>query len=81
MPTHPFLAAVNVLNGYGHIGIYSPREVIQYETNESECVALKRRGAEYVAQLLSGKTRQEQLEFWSKRTERLLSKQKQSKEK
>lgn len=46
-------------------------------THESECVALKRRGAEYVAHLLSGKSRQEQLEFWIKRTECLLSKQKQ----
>ena len=43
---------------------------------EPECVALKRRGAEYVAQLLSGKTRKEQLEFWRKRTERLISQQK-----
>ena len=42
---------------------------------ESECVALKRRGAEYVAQLLSGKTQQEQLEFWRERTERLVSQQ------
>ena len=42
---------------------------------EPECVALKRRGAKYVAQLLSGKTEQEQLEFWRERTERLLSQQ------
>ncbi len=47
-------------------------------THEPECVALKRRGAEYVAQLLSGKSGQEQLEFWTRRTERLLSKQKQN---
>jgi len=44
--------------------------------HESECVALKRRGAKYVAQLLSGKTQKEQLEFWRERTERLLSQQK-----
>jgi len=43
---------------------------------EPECVALKRRGAKYVAQLLSGKTQQEQLEFWQERTERLVSQQK-----
>ena len=43
---------------------------------EPECVALKRRGAEYVAQLLSGKSRQEQIEFWRERTERLVSQQK-----
>jgi len=45
-------------------------------TRELECVALKRRGAEYVGQLLSGKSKQEELEFWSKRTERLRSRQK-----
>jgi hypothetical protein len=45
------------------------------KTSEPKCVALKRRGAEYVAQLLSDKSRDEQLEFWIKRTERLLSKQ------
>ena len=45
-------------------------------TREPECVVLKRRGAEYVAQLLSGKSKQEELEFWSKRTERLRSRQK-----
>ncbi len=39
--------------------------------HESDCVRLKRQGAEYVAQLLSGKTRQEVVEFWRKRTERL----------
>lgn len=44
-------------------------------TREPECVALKRRGAEYVAQLLAGKSKQEELEFWSKRTERLRSRQ------
>jgi hypothetical protein len=44
---------------------------------EPECVALKRSGAEYVARLLSGKSRQEQLEFWIRRTERLLAGQKQ----
>ena len=42
---------------------------------EPECVALKRRGAEYVGQLLSGKSKQEELEFWRKRTERLRSRQ------
>jgi len=50
-------------------------------TREPECVALKRRGAEYVVQLLSGKSRQEELEFWSKRTERLRLLQKQEKPK
>ena len=45
-------------------------------TREPECVALKRRGAEYVGQLLSGKSKQEELEFWRKRTERLRSRQK-----
>ena len=50
-------------------------------THEPECVALKRQGAEYVAQLLSGKSRKEELEFWSKRTKRLRSQQKQEKPK
>lgn len=50
-------------------------------THEPECVALKRRGAEYVAQLLSGKSIQEELEFWSKRTERLRSRKKHEKPK
>ncbi len=43
---------------------------------EPECVAMKRRGAKYVSQLLSGKSKAEQLDFWLKRTEVLLSKQK-----
>jgi len=42
---------------------------------------MKRRGAEYVAQLLRGKSKAEQLEFWSKRTEKLLSRQKGAKQK
>ncbi len=51
------------------------------KVHESECVAMKRRGSEYVARLLSGKSKAEQLEFWIKRTERLLSKQKRKHEK
>lgn len=47
--------------------------------HEPECVTMKRRGAKYVEQLLLGKSRTEELEFWIKRTEKLLSKQKQSK--
>ena len=42
------------------------------KAHESECVAMKRRGAKYVSKLLSGKSRKEQLEFWIKRTENLL---------
>ena len=42
---------------------------------EPECVMLKRRGAEYVAKLLKDKTSKEQLVFWQKRTEALLTKQ------
>lgn len=45
-------------------------------TREPECVALKRRGAKYVGQLLAEKSKQEELEFWRKRTERLRSRQK-----
>jgi len=44
--------------------------------HESECVALKRRGAEYIAQLLLGKSKNEKLKFWSERTKRLRSQQK-----
>ena len=40
---------------------------------EPECVALKRRGAEYVAKLLAGKTQRQQLEFWQQRTQALLA--------
>jgi hypothetical protein len=43
---------------------------------EPECVLLKRRGAEYVRQLTSGMSVQEQLEFWRKRTEVMLEGQK-----
>ena len=50
-------------------------------THEPECVAMKRRGAEYVARLLSGKSRQEELEFWHKRTQRLRSQQEREKTK
>ena len=45
-------------------------------TREPECVALKRHGAEYVGQLLAGKSKQEELAFWAERTERLRSRQK-----
>ena len=43
--------------------------------HEPECVVLKRRGAEHVAKLLAGMSLQEQLEFWRKRTEAMLSRQ------
>jgi hypothetical protein len=42
---------------------------------EPECVALKRRGAEHVAKQLAGKSPQEQLDYWRRRTEALLAKQ------
>jgi hypothetical protein len=44
---------------------------------EPECVILKRRGAEYVAKLVAGMSLQEQLEFWRRRTEAMLVRQKQ----
>jgi hypothetical protein len=43
---------------------------------EPECVLLKRRGAEYVRQLTAGMSVREQLEFWRKRTEAMLERQK-----
>ena len=50
-------------------------------THEPECVALKRRGAEYVSKLLAGKTEEEKLKFWQQRTAALLAKQAKSKNK
>ena len=44
-------------------------------TREPECVVLKRRGADYVAKQLAGKSLQEQLAYWQRRTEALLAKQ------
>ena len=36
---------------------------------EPECVAIKRRGAERIQRLVKGMSREEELEFWRKRTE------------
>ena len=38
---------------------------------EPECVALKRRGQEYVGRLLAAMSREEQLQFWNHQTESL----------
>jgi len=43
------------------------------KNSKDDCVALKRRGATYVAKLLSGKSKQEELAFWNSRTDRLRS--------
>jgi len=43
---------------------------------EPECVVLKRRGAKHVEKLIVGMSLQEQLEFWRKRTEAMLKRQK-----
>ena len=45
---------------------------------EPECVGLKRRGAKHVEQLIAGMSLQEQLEFWRKRTESMLERQRKS---
>jgi hypothetical protein len=45
---------------------------------EPECVVLKRRGAEYVKKLIEDMSLEEQLEFWRKRTESMLERQKKS---
>ena len=42
---------------------------------EPECVTLKRRGAKHIAKLVAGMSLQEQLEFWRKRTEAMLNRQ------
>jgi hypothetical protein len=43
---------------------------------EPECILLKRRGAEHIRQLTAGMSVQEQLEFWKKRTDAMLERQK-----
>ena len=43
------------------------------KNNKEDCVALKHRGATHVAKLLSGKSKQEELAFWTNRTDRLRS--------
>ncbi|MEA1051606.1 hypothetical protein U5801_17595 [Lamprobacter modestohalophilus] len=42
---------------------------------ESECVRIKRRGADYVAQLTDKMTLEEQLIFWQQRTDALRQRQ------
>ncbi len=49
--------------------------------SESECVMLKRRGAEHVATLVAGMSQHEQLEFWQKRTKAMLTRQEESQQK
>lgn len=44
-------------------------------TREPERVDLKRRGVEYMAKQSAGKSLQEQLGYWQRRTEALLAKQ------
>ena len=46
---------------------------------EPECVRLKRRGAEYVAQLTKEMTLEEQLAFWQQRTDALRERQRENK--
>ena len=48
---------------------------------EHECIVLKRRGAEHVAKLIASMSQQEQLVFWQKRTNAMLARQKESKQK
>jgi len=40
-----------------------------------KCVEMKRRGAERVYKLISGMSRQEELEFWQKQSEKLRDQQ------
>ena len=42
---------------------------------EPECVAIKRRGQEHVLRLVEGMSREEELEFWRKRTEEMRARQ------
>jgi hypothetical protein len=48
--------------------------------HEPEYVLLKRRGAEHVRQLTAGMSAQEQLEFWRKRTNAMLERQKKARQ-
>jgi hypothetical protein len=40
-------------------------------SNEPKCIQWKRKGAERVASLTAGMSREQELEFWRKRTELL----------
>ncbi len=44
--------------------------------HEPDCVTIKRRGAERVRRLVEGMSREEELEFWRKRTEDMRARQK-----
>ena len=63
--------AVNMLHGYRPIGIHAPTTLSGANLPEPECVAIKRRGQERVRRLVAGMSRQEELEFWRERTEKL----------
>ena len=39
--------------------------------NESQCVTIKRKGAEHVRKLLDGKSMEEELRFWADRTKKM----------
>ncbi len=45
------------------------------KTKSFDCVRMKRQGAEQVMKRLEGKTVQEQLEYWQKGTEELITRQ------
>ena len=44
-------------------------------TKEFDCVQLQHQGAREIQKKLAGKTREEQLEYWRKRTDQLLRRQ------
>lgn len=48
---------------------------METKTKAFDCVEMKRRGAELVQQRLAGMTREEQLEYWRKKTELLRERQ------
>ena len=48
---------------------------------EPSCVAMKRRGAEYVAAQIAGMTTQEQLSYWQRQTEEMITRQQPAQEK
>lgn len=45
------------------------------KNKDFDCVEMMHKGAEYVTQRLAGLTREEELQYWEKRTEELRAKQ------
>ncbi len=44
---------------------------MKHKEKPFDCVEMKRRGAEHVQRQIAGMTREQELEFWKKQTEKL----------